>query len=104
MQTEFAAAPEDVFRGASPFLGAQILDLAREQARQYFLPQIVQRARVADDALDARAVSAREAGARGRGQPWVAPLDGAQKRREAGSLSTATHTDLREITARQECI
>src|SRR6202171_61824 len=90
VQPELGAPPQIVLRGARKLLAAQVLDLALVQVRQQLATQVRERAGRAEHALEARAVRMGTALAHAGGKPRVAPLDGAQKHREA---------PLRQITA-----
>src|ERR1700687_703294 len=83
VQPELGPPPQDVLRRARKLLAAQVLDLAFVQVRQQLATQVRERAGRAEHALDARAVRMGAALAQAGGKPRVAPLDGAQKHREA---------------------
>ena len=57
-QAALGAPPQHIVRGARPFLGHQVIDFARGEARAEVLPQVGHRLRIAQNVQRARAVSA----------------------------------------------
>src|SRR5262245_1449431 len=86
VQSQLASPPEDIVSGARPLGRAQVVDLASVHTGENFVSQVV---RVANQTLDARAVSACIASAKRCGQPRIAALDRAQESSESGWLRAA---------------